>query len=698
MAKRKPNKKLYLAATDGLIDKAADKLASSGLTLEDAEQLGITILSPEMTGSLHQSFESLASLRFDYFDLDGNPQKPQPKWPAIYRLRYLDKPNDFSQVSEAKPRRYTQEPGSGVGVYFPTNTDWSVLRDDPSESLIITEGELKAAKACKEGFPTIGLGGVYNYRSSKMGLSFLPLLEKINWVKRKVYICYDSDFRTNEKICSAINMLADELVERGALPHMVSLPDVTDEGKTGLDDFLVHETHQALIDLLVSSQPLTLAKPLWALNEQVVYINDPGLVLKRATMQKIAPGAFTQHAYAAVNYAERIVKADGSVSLKKTSAAGGWLKWPLRLEAERMTYNPGDGEFVENKTDRAPLYNIWPGWGCQPKKGDVAPFLALVDHLFRHAEPAAKQWFLCWCAYPLQYPGVKLFSSVLMYGIRHGTGKSLIGYTLGMIYGKNFTELGSADLHANFNEWAEAKQFVMGDDVTGSNKRQDNDMLKRMITQKELRVNTKFVPSYVVPDRINYLFTSNHPDAFFLEDDDRRFFIHEVTVGPLEEEFYVEYDLWLHMGGAEAVFYYLQHMDMAAFNPAAPAFRTSAKERMIADVQSDLGAWVRRLMSSADEMLVMGQAKLSHDVFTNKQLLALYDPSGKTGTTANGLGRELRRAGVVQALGGKPVKTTVGQDRYYIIRNLDQWRGASVSAITSHLMTESVTPPKKPKY
>src|SRR5690606_17830809 len=153
-------------------------------------------------------------------------------------------------------------------------------------------------------------------------------------------------------------------------------------------------------------------------------------------------------------------------------------------------------------------------------------------------------------------PGVKMFSSAVVYGIKHGTGKSLIGYTLGRIYGKNFTEIKQKDLHSQFNEWAEARQFVMGDDITGSDKRHDADILKTLITQQELRINPKYVSSYVVPDCINYFFTSNQPDAFFLEDDDRRFFVHEVKVGPLPEEFYMDYELWLHTGGAAAVFHY----------------------------------------------------------------------------------------------------------------------------------------------
>jgi hypothetical protein len=243
------------------------------------------------------------------------------------------------------------------------------------------------------------------------------------------------------------------------------------------------------------------------------------------------------------------------------------------------------------------------------------------------------------------------------------------------------------DLHNGFNEWAEGKQLAMGDDVTGSNKRADADFLKKLITQRELRVNGKYVPTYVVPDCINYFFTANHPDSFFLEDDDRRFFIHEVSVGPLDEDFYMEYGLWLDTGGAEAVFHYLQTLDLGTFNPAASAFKTMARTRMIVGVQSDLAGWARQLLNNPDYVLKIGEIALTKDLYTSKELLELYDPIGRTGTTANGLGRELAKAGFKYACKGNPIRLSNGyQGRYYIVRNINKWLDkAQPTAIIKHI-------------
>ena len=669
---------------------AEAKLASSGLTWAQGIALGLEVLEPEATAALSKSFKALPALKLPYFDpRTGQPLRPQPGWPPFYRLRYLKTATDFAAVAAAKPLRYTQPLESGVCAYFPRlpDLDWKVILADPDIPLILTEGEFKAAKTCAEGFPTIGLGGVYNYRSAKLAVPFLPELEAVRWVKRHVYLIFDSDFRSNQLVCKALNDVAEVLFLRGAIVHLVALPDVVEGGKTGLDDFLVACPAAELGDLLHDrAQPLTLARAMWKLNERVCYVYDPGLVVVEATGQKMTPSQFKEHAFAALDYAEQVVNKDGSVSMKPASAPAAWLKWPLRREVGKLTYAPGKDRFVLNGEVIHNALNTWPGWGCEPRRGDPKPFLQLVQHLFRGATLEAQQWFLRWCAYPLQYPGVKMFTSAVVYGLAHGTGKSLIGYTLGRIYGKNFVEIRQADLHNNFNEWAENKQFVLGDDVTGSDKRQDADMLKKLITQRELRVNPKYIPSYVVPDCLNYLFTSNQPDAFFLEDTDRRFFIHEVTIDPLPEDFYMDYQLWLETGGAEAVFHHLQHLDLGDFNPAAPALRTAAKERMTEDTRSDLGSWVRRLKAAPDAVLRLGQAELPGDLFTNAQLLALYDPTGKTRTTANGLGRELRRAGFRQVLDGVPVRhPDGGQDRYYVVRHHARWENPALLQVQQHL-------------
>jgi hypothetical protein len=261
-----------------------------------------------------------------------------------------------------------------------------------------------------------------------------------------------------------------------------------------------------------------------------------------------------------------------------------------------------------------------------------------------------------------------MFTSAVIWGTATGTGKTMVGYTLMTIYGENGIEIEDEDLERADNDYAENKQFAMGDDITGGDKRGIADRLKRMITRKTVRINVKYVPRYSVEDCINYYFTSNHPDAFFLEDADRRFFIHEVKGSPRPKSFYDGYNAWLTSGGGRCLFHYLLNLDLAGFDPRAPAPVTSSKTEMIETGRSDLGLWIAGLREDPDGTLRVSGKTISYKLWRPEELLALYDPDGHKRVTVNGLARELKRAGFRKACGGIPIRVNGKQCRLWIMR------------------------------
>lgn len=671
-------------------DAATQKLESSGLTPEQANACGM--YSVNTAAQLGEHFESQPALVLPYFATNGRPLRPHKAWPEFYRLRYLGETQvkGFAEAAGAKPSRYTQPRDTGVCAYFPRLADWAAIATDPKEPILITEGELKAAKATAEGFPTIGLGGVYSFRASAQGMFFLPELEEFEWARRRVSIVYDSDYASNSMICAAINALAEELQERGALVYVATLENVYEDEnrKTGLDDFLVERGDDELIALLKRAEPLGISKRLWQMNNEVVYVRDPGMVVAQRTGQKMDCSKFGAHSdWATVSVPERKMKPDGTMQVLKASAAPMWLKWPMRRAVDKVSYLPGAERFAEQ--DGVTYFNQWKGWGVEPRKGNIKPWLTLIDFLFQGAEKGVKEWFLDWCAYPIQFPGTKLFSAVIMYGRMTGTGKTLVGYTLARIYGQNFIKIKSKDLYDTW--WAENRQFVLGDEISGSDKRAEADMMKAMITQEEININIKYIPQFSIPDCVNYYLTSNHADALFLEDEDRRFFVHEVLGAPLPDDFYKAYDKWLKKdGGAAALMQWLMDRDLSNFNPKAMALRTSARERMIMSGKSDLAMWCAELKDAPAVKLKLGQLRHQRDLFTSSELLGMYEHEherqiGKV--TANGMSRALQAAGFRQAYNGQPLSSPDGkQHRYFMIRNVDRWsRVKDRKALVKHI-------------
>jgi len=346
------------------------------------------------------------------------------------------------------------------------------------------------------------------------------------------------------------------------------------------------------------------------------------------------------------------------------SVADEWRKWPKRRTVNSIVYEPGKEIFTPEGN-----YNEWRSSGLVPKKGDLAPFWKLLDHLFSN-DLTYKDWFIAWMAYPIIFPGTKLHTACVFWSTMTGTGKSTIGYILKHLYGKhNYHLLNDADLTNQFNAYAACKQIVEGEEMRGgSNARKNSDTFKSMITRHEVTVNEKHKAQYTVRDCINYYFTSNHSDALYLEEYDRRFFVHAIPNIPLPASFFLdELQPWLlNGGGLEAILYYFLHeldikkpivggsgrsVDPSPFRPGECAPQSNARHAMILESMDDAEAWAWNLRNYPENYPT---AKW-HTLFTVKELIYLYRteyPKEKMGDQQ--LSRRFR-ANLVQVGAGNPV-------------------------------------------
>jgi hypothetical protein len=659
---------------EGVAALAQTKWRSSGLGDAHAKALKLKALTGEETRDLASNFLTVGSLHIPYFDIAGKPT-------GFFRVRYLEALPGFAGATK-KPQRYAQPADTLNEVYLPPVINWAKVAADPEKDILIVEGELKAAAGCVNGFATVGLGGVDVWRSKKKGVRWLPPLDKIEWKGRRVTIVFDSDAATNPDVIRAQRQLAKELTTtHGAQVYIAALADRLDGSKVGLDDFLVAHGSEKLDELLENAQPYEEGDALWKMNEELLYIKDPGFVINRASGQRMDPGKFVSH-----HYANRyFMGVDAKGAPKKKPLAAHWLGWEHRAEADKAVYAPGKPQMHEGS------WNMWGGWGCEPKAGDVSLWTELLDHIF-NGNPGAKKWFEQWCAYPIQHPGTKLYTAPLLWSRIKGVGKSLLGYSLMSIYGRNSVEIKSRQLKGSFNSWAQNRQLVVGDEITAGEARTDADWIKGTITQHKVTINVKYLPEHEIVDCINYLFFSNHCDALFVEDAERRYFIWEIILGKKPQEFYDRYDKWLgwssQTGKAEgpgpaALFAHLLKVDLTGFHPKGAAPETSSRDHMIRNSKSDLGLWVEDLRTDPERMLrVLGEKAANEgNLFTARMLLRAFDPEGRTRMTEAAVGRHLATAGFPRANEGQPVRTKGGVIRLFAIREPEKWVSAKPKRI-----------------
>lgn len=601
---------------------------------------------------------------------------PEGKATRFFRYRYLEETRQgFALMTGQKALKYGQPYNTINEIYLPPFIDWAAyLRG--SGPLVITEGELKAACATLHEVPTIGLGGVWCFMSKRSKLPLLPQLQAaINWKDRLVIVCYDSDAVTNPDVLAAEGVLAKNLTALGADVRIARIP-VEAETKLGIDDYIVKYGASAFQSKILSSAfPYAECAALHELSSKVVYIRELGMVYSYEHGNLLQVTAFTQHAYANHWYTEFYVDGHGAEKARKVQTAKKWLEWPARNELLGLTYAPGQ----EAITPSGHL-NTWKGWGVKDAvKGDVQPWKDLLAHVFTGAPPEVLRYFEQICAYPIQHPGYKMSVAPVIWGVVEGSGKTLVGHCLMKLYGKNSTEIKDSHLEDGRFEWAKDKQFVLGDDITGHDNRKFSRQFMTMITQKEIWLNIKYVPSYSIPDCINYYFTSNDPDAFFMADEDRRFFIWEVLAGKLPKDLRDRVIKWRESKeGPEALMYHLMNLDMTGFDPQAEALYTSAKKEMQLVNKTDLGAWVAALKEDPSWL------KLKGDLFTAEELHVVYDPLSTKRASANALARELKRAGFKRPSTESPLRAFGKTRSAFAVRNREYWLTAKWNDACKH--------------
>jgi len=202
-------------------------LRKSGLSDEMIEAAGISTVSPDQINKL---------LRFDA-PISSMLAFPYPGNNGFIRYKLFP---PLLRKGETRAQKYHQPPGSGMHLYSPPGFDAS------NNTVLLTEGEKKALKACQEGLNCCAIAGIWSFagkdRNGKP--QFIYDLEKTAWTGKQVELVPDPDFQIKEPVRHAVYRLGSMLEQNGAQVSIVVLP-----GEDKLDDFLCKHTIEDFADL-----------------------------------------------------------------------------------------------------------------------------------------------------------------------------------------------------------------------------------------------------------------------------------------------------------------------------------------------------------------------------------------------------------------------------------------------------------------
>lgn len=331
-----------------------DDLAKSGLTENDAAKMG-----------WHE--DDVGDLVIPYSNVTG-----------FTRTRFTI-PRRVMKNGKPSLQRYYQQRGTKPELFLPNlgGIAWDEVKTNASRRLIITEGEKKAAAACKIGLACLGLGGVECW-ASKGGVP-LEGWDAFDFDGRGVWIVFDSDIADKPPVRSAARRLANMLSSRGTVVSMAALPSDGSD-KVGLDDFLMAnglaDGNVKAAKAAFEALPVTIVPRIPKIDDLVDELNATfsvvsvnGQALIQQEIIETDGTKITQYLRLADFNLLMKNRFAFSIDGKIVPASMAWLSHPKRREYSRVVFEPGGAPASE--------YNLWQGLSVAPAAGDCEP-------LFQH--------------------------------------------------------------------------------------------------------------------------------------------------------------------------------------------------------------------------------------------------------------------------------------------------------------------------
>jgi len=238
-----------------------------------------------------------------------------------------------------------------------------------------------------------------------------------------------------------------------------------------------------------------------------------------------------------------------------------WQESPRRRIVRDIRFEPG----IDLGRVSVNLYN---GFSMQPGSAGADGCRLIRNHIWRLCGQREDEfwWLLNWIAYPLQKPGKKMASSVIMYG-SEGPGKSIIWeLVVKRIYGEYGVTIGQAQLDSQFTGWQSKRLFAVAEEVVSRSERSHHKgALKHLVTGETLRVNEKNLPEHEESNHLNFVFLSNSTVPLELDFGDRRYLVLYCDEVP-DAQYFIDLIAEIEGGGVECFYRYLLDLDTSQFN------------------------------------------------------------------------------------------------------------------------------------
>lgn len=264
---------------------------------------------------------------------------------------------------------------------------------------------------------------------------------------------------------------------------------------------------------------------------------------------------------------------------------------PVARRVHNERFIPGMKDEVVT-IDKVDWLNTWIQPSVKPSKGTAKPILDHILYLCNgNTEYAAH--ITNWLAYAYQNPGKKINHALLVISEQQGVGKDTMALAMSRLLGEeNCPFIEDDAISDGRNEFMKRAQLVVVPEIMCGDRRDVANKMKPLITQATTRINEKNVKPYFTPNLANIVMFSNHENAAYIEDKDRRHFVIICKEAPRDEAYYDTLYEYIEGDGIAGFAWFLQNRDLSSFNPKANAPDTEHKDTVRNATKAGWEAWL----------------------------------------------------------------------------------------------------------
>jgi hypothetical protein len=238
-------------------------------------------------------------------------------------------------------------------------------------------------------------------------------------------------------------------------------------------------------------------------------------------------------------YLNRRVEIETQNGTKWVDLGSWWLEHSHRRQYAGVIFRPAGASIINNR------YNLWIGWGVEPKQGDWSLLRKHIREVLAAGDEDVYQYIMNWLAWTVQHPGEQAEVALVFIGER-GTGKGTLGKAFSKIFGQHALHLSSPEhLTGRFNAHLRQCCFLFADEAYGPKDKSAEGVLKRLITEDTLTIEQKGRDPIEVPNLLHVMMASNNEWVVPAGAHERRFVVQRVSeahrqdpawFGPLYEQ------------------------------------------------------------------------------------------------------------------------------------------------------------------